>query len=117
MKAINTALDCKDACPDAGTLRCIHCDYEAAFEEGCKIQALATWSIAYKEGQDYEHKIMLELAVDEGNKAFKDGKKEGIKEVVEHVQDCAFRTPAFYSHIQVEKNYWQAKIKEWGLNG
>ncbi len=29
--------------------------------------------ISFKAGREYEHKIMIGVAVDEGNKAFKDG--------------------------------------------
>ena len=41
--------------------------------------------------------------------------KAGIREVVEHVHECEKREPAFHSHIQVEKCYWQSQLKEWGV--
>ncbi len=44
-------------------------------------------------------------------RGFYDGKKAGIKEVVEHIQECEKQNPAFYSHILVEKCYWQAYLK------
>ena len=41
--------------------------------------------------------------------------KAGIREVVEWIQKFEKQNPAHYSHIQVEKYEWQAKLKEWGL--
>ena len=78
-------------------------------------QALATWPIAYKEGQDYEHKIMIGLAVDEGNKSFKAGKNAGIKEVVEVVNNLpSFGGGGGYNFAGIGKE-WEDKKREWGL--
>jgi len=43
--------------------------------------------ISFKAGREYEHKIMIGVAVDEGNIAFKNGKDVGILERVRKVQN------------------------------
>ena len=77
---------------------------------GCLVRKQA--EISFKAGQEegISHRYGIETLVDIGNDAFRDGKKAGIKEVVEWVNsERKNQNPSvWYSR-------WQAKLKGWGL--
>ena len=66
-------------------------------------------------------KYSISTVVDVGNDAFKDGRKAGIKEVVDWLEE----NELFWRSVSTTKhNYyiplfladtWQVKLKEWGL--
>ena len=76
--------------------------------------------ISFKAGEEKEHKIMIGVAVDEGNKAY----KTGIKEVVEwmrgnrHVRWGGKPEKDMGQSHRVwilDDEDWQTKLKEWGI--
>ena len=57
-----------------------------AYQRGYRHGAEAEAEISSKARQEYEHKIMIGVSVDEGNKAFKFGQEVGRQEVVECIR-------------------------------
>lgn len=63
--------------------------------------------ISFKAGREQEHKAMIAVAVDEGNKAYRAGKKE----VVEWIND----TDILIMLSPRKRREWQSKLKDWGI--
>jgi hypothetical protein len=42
-------------------------------------------------------------------------RQDGRREVVEFIKGYEGKTPNWYSHIQVERYFWQSHLKVWGL--
>ena len=68
--------------------------------------------ISFEAGREYEHKIMISCAVDEGNKAFKDGRRN----VVEWVREHQVFELMSYNFQCILKPKWKAKLKEWNIS-
>ena len=73
--------------------------------------------ISFKAGREYEHKIMISCAVDEGNKAFKDGRRN----VVEWFMRQGGKGPIRYTDgvkARFDPNWdeLQSKLKDWGID-
>ena len=65
----------------------------------------AQMEISFKAGREEEHKVMVGIAVDEGNKAHVTGRKE--------VVDWIYDNNGQPDHIL---DLWEAQLKEWGIN-
>jgi len=82
-------------------------------------RAMAQAAEAYKKAQAnaleaYEKsRYSIPTIVDVGNDAFKDGRKAGIKEVVEWMQWYGGLPEWIDMHMPEQ---WQAKLKEWGVS-
>ena len=84
-------------------------------------QAKRTWDIAFKAGEEREHKVMIGVAVDEGNKAY----KAGIEKVVEYIgKPFEHHYRWFMTEEQSEYRHdkedcfackYEAQLKAWGI--
>ena len=80
--------------------------------------AIEQAEISFKAGQ--ESRPSIPTIVDVGNDAFKDGRKAGIKEVVDWIEGEG-RVGNQYWHslllptLLLDAKKWHAKLKEWGL--
>ena len=68
---------------------------------------------SFKAGREYEHKIMISYAVDEGNKAFKDGRRN-VVEFIKENRETPMGTDAYGYYIWESK--LEAKLKDWGID-
>lgn len=114
MKAEETVLTCRTNCPDINSELCMDCTYGIAYEEGCEDQA----EISFKAGEkDFEGRCLA---------AFYDGRKRGMREVVEWMRVASVVKHHEYTDDNGKKwrgvsfcitpKQWQDQLKKWDIN-
>ena len=99
---------CRKVCHDHFILTLKGKDCTGLDCRGCQLEVQA--EISFKAG----YKYALEGAVIEGG--YESVKKAGIKEVVDSIHQHFGYSPRLTSEItQKDRNWWQAKLKEWRL--